>query len=105
MSVEGGWVARFWVGVLMAGWGSIVGGWVGGVGLGAYRVYGMSNTNGSDIGGSDANGVSTMGWVGGLDQGWIASGLGGEIPMYTANRGVSKIIPPSLAKTMRFIFF
>jgi hypothetical protein len=23
-------VARFWVGVPMAGWGSIVGGWVGG---------------------------------------------------------------------------
>jgi hypothetical protein len=60
-------VARFSVGVLMAGWGSIVGGWVGGVGLGAYRVYRMSNTGGSDIGGSDANGVSTLGWVGGLD--------------------------------------
>jgi hypothetical protein len=47
------------------------------------------------VGALVAGGGSIVGWVGGLD--W-----GGEMPKYMANRGVSKIIPPLLAKTHSF---
>ena len=43
-----------------------------------------------------ANGASTAGWVGG----WTRSG--GILNIYGQQKGVSKIIPPSLAKMHRF---
>jgi hypothetical protein len=65
----------------------------------------MSNTGGNDAGGGDA--MLVGGCVGGRCGehrglgGWTRLG-GGEMPKYMANRGVSKIIPPLLAKTHSF---